>query len=133
ARDRREFLALAAHGMRRVLVDSARRRRAGKRGSDEWRQVSLADGMGSHPAEGDLVDVLALHAALEKLATLSERQARVAELRAFGGLTLAETAETLGVGTTVVKAEWQVARAWLRRELARDTPDPEPPADTEPR
>lgn len=112
--DRVHFFATAAKIMRRVLVDHARANDAEKRGGD-WTRVSIADGAGQ--TTGFDVDVLALHAALEKLQALSERQARVVELRWFGGLTQAESAEVLGVSATTVENDWAFARAWLRREL----------------
>ena len=76
--------------------------------------------LGDAPAqvENRVVDVLALEEALERLANLSERQARIVELRFFGGLTMEEAAEALGIGPTTAKSEWAIARAWLSRELA---------------
>ena len=124
ASTRAEFLGLAAHVMRQVLVDHARKRDAQRRGGD-WHRVSieLLD-PSSDPSTG-LVDALDLDAALERLARLSARQARVAELRYFGGLSIPETAEVLGVGVSTVKDEWAVARLWLQRELGgRDDAGP---------
>lgn len=115
-RDRQHFRALAARAMRRVLVDRARERLAQKRGG-ELQRVSLADVPG---AGSDGVDVLALHAALERLAGIHERQARVVELRYFGGLTINEAATELGVSPDTVKADWVAARTWLYQELAND-------------
>ena len=115
--NRTHFLAIAALSMRQILVQRARRRRAAKRGGDPQRitldeQLLLIEGSG----RGD-VDVLALDAALERLAALDERQAKVVELRYFGGLTVEETAEALGISPATVKRHWTLARAWLKREL----------------
>ncbi len=113
--------AVSAQAMRRVLVDHARAKRAEKRGGGA-RPVTLVseliggpDGIGSG---GDGPDVLALEAALEKLAARSERQARIVELRFFGGLTIPETADALEVSETTVEDDWRFARAWLNRELS---------------
>jgi RNA polymerase sigma factor (TIGR02999 family) len=114
-RSRAHFFGVAAQMMRRVLVDHARARLAEKRGG-ELRRVSLGDvGAGETDAS---VDVLDLHEALERLAALDPDQARLVELRYFGGLGIEDTAEALGVSPATVKREWAVARAWLRRELA---------------
>ncbi|HZJ69490.1 MAG TPA: ECF-type sigma factor [Planctomycetota bacterium] len=109
--------------MRQVLVDAARTRRAAKRGRGAH-PVTLddADGVAAAPSAGGEdagVEVLALDAALERLAALDPDQARLVELRYFGGLTLDDTAATLGVSAATVSREWTVARRWLRRELAR--------------
>ncbi len=119
-RNRAHFFGIAAQMMRRVLVDHARARLAGKRGG-ALQRVSLS-GVGSAVPEGqdgDVagVDVLALHEALERLAALDPRQAQLVELRYFGGLGIEETAEALEVSPATVKRDWAVARAWLRREL----------------
>ena len=116
ARSRGDFLGLVARVMRQVLVDHSRKRDADKRGGD-WQRVSLkADRAAMDPGEA-LVDALDLDVALTKLAQLSPRQAEIAELRYFAGLSIPETAEALELGVTTVKGEWGVARAWLRREL----------------
>lgn len=112
---RRHFYAAAAQAMRRLLVDHARRRDADKRGG-EWSRVSLAGEIPS--SDGVDVDALALHEALEALAALSPRQAQVVELRYFGGLTLEEVAEHLGLTLRQVKGDWLLARTWLYRRLA---------------
>jgi RNA polymerase sigma factor (TIGR02999 family) len=116
-RNRAHFFGIAAQAMRRVLVDHARGRLAAKRGGG-MKQLTLggADEAAANPDDG--VEVLALHEALERLAQLDPDQARLVELRYFGGLNIAETAEALGVSPATVKREWAVARAWLRRELA---------------
>ena len=115
-RGRAHFFGVAAQMMRRVLVDHARTRLAEKRGG-ALQRVTLS-GVGASN-ESD-VDVLALHDALERLAILDPDQARLVELRYFGGLGIEETAEALGVSPATVKREWAVARAWLRRELGDD-------------
>ena len=120
---RTHFFGVAARCMRQVLVDAARTRRAAKRGRGAH-PVTLddADGVAAAPSAGGEdagVEVLALDAALERLAALDPDQARLVELRYFGGLTLDDTAATLGVSAATVSREWTVARRWLRRELAR--------------
>lgn len=115
-RDRTHFLATAALAMRRILVDHARRRNALKRRHDE-RQVPL-DTLAAAADTPD-VDILALDRALLDLAALDPRQARVVELRFFGGLSVEETAEVVGASIRTVKRDWQAARAWLRRAMAQ--------------
>ena len=106
------FRAIAAHAMRQVLVDEARRRTARKRGgAGEVTFVSLGDsteGMSSHDEE-----LLALDAALEELARLSPRQAQMVEKRFFGGLTAVEISQQLGVSESVIDRDWRAAKAWL--------------------
>ena len=111
---RTHFLAIAAIGMRRVLVERARARGARKRGGDRV-QVTLDDALVAAP--GATVDLLALDRALSSLAALDARQARIVELRFFGGMTVEETAEATGVSPATVKRDWTLARAWLQREL----------------
>ncbi|HEV8498199.1 MAG TPA: ECF-type sigma factor [Gemmatimonadaceae bacterium] len=112
---RTQFLAVAAQTMRRVLVDHARARRALKRGGGGT-QVTL--GEADHAAATtDDVDVLALDDALDRLATMDPRKARLVELRYFAGLSMPEAAAALGVSLATVGREWAVARMWLRREL----------------
>ena len=114
-RDRTHFLSVAARIMRRILVERARARRAGKRGGDDVR-VTLT---GSVPAPAEHpVDILMLDAALERLHASDERQARVVELCYFGGLTYPEIADLLGISEATVDRDLRHARAWLRRELA---------------
>lgn len=114
--NRAQFFGVAARLMRRVLVDHARARHAAKRGGHD-RQISLAD-VGQAEEDGtDAADVLAVHDALQRLAALDPEQARLVELRYFGGLTIEETATVLSVSPATVKREWVIARAWLRREL----------------
>jgi RNA polymerase sigma factor (TIGR02999 family) len=112
-RDRAHFFAAAARVMRRILVDHARAHRAAKRGG--CRIVSLANA--AEPADDRDVDVVALDQALDELAALDERQARLVELRFFAGLTIEETAEVLKIGAATVSRDWATARAWLYRRL----------------
>ncbi len=113
--DRHHFFAIAAQAMRRVLVDHARRHRAGKRlGAHE--KISLEDAP-EISVDPD-IDVLAVHEALDRLAEVSPRQAKLVELRFFGGLTNREAAAVLGVSLGTVEREWRVARMWLHRRLS---------------
>jgi RNA polymerase sigma factor (TIGR02999 family) len=112
--NRGHFMAVAATQMRRILLDHARKHKADRRGGDAER-VLLEDTMAvCGPRE---LDVIALDAALNRLAQLDSNQAHLVELRFFGGLSVEETAETLGVSTATVKRSWSSARAFLRREL----------------
>jgi len=114
--DRAHFCAVAAKAMRQILVNHARDKNAQKRGGKEpGRRVTLAELMNFDLA-GNL-DVLAVHEALEELAKLDERQARLAELRFFAGLTNSESAEVLGVSLRSVELDWQMAKAWLAERL----------------
>ena len=119
---RAQFYGVAARCMRQVLVDAARTRRAAKRGGGAH-PITLGDveGLAAPVAGGEAVgdDVLALDAALTRLTELDPDQARVVELRYFAGLTLDDTAATLGISAATVSREWTVARRWLRRELDR--------------
>ena len=122
--DRAQFFGVAAHSMRRVLVDHARRHRAARRGGVQRRVVSLealeAADVASLAA-GERADILvALDEALDQLAALDARQARVVECRFFGGLTEAETAEALGVTPRTVARDWVKARGWLYQALRHD-------------
>jgi RNA polymerase sigma factor (TIGR02999 family) len=116
-RNRAHFFAIASTVMRRILVDHARARLSAKRGGGVA-PVTLAGVARASDDGTDDVDLLALHEALERLAALDPDQARLVELRYFGGLTIEETAEALAVSPATVKREWALARAWLRRELA---------------
>ena len=115
-RNRAHFFGIAANVMRRVLVDHARGRLAAKRGGGAH-QITLGGADAAPASADDGVDLLALHDALERLQTFDADQARLVELRYFGGLNIEETAEALGVSPATVKREWALARAWLRREL----------------
>jgi RNA polymerase sigma factor (TIGR02999 family) len=118
--NRAHFFAIAAQAMRRILVDSARRRTAVKRGGpaenlplDEAANVSL---------EPDPI-LLPLDEALNKLAEIDPQQSRIVELRFFGGLTIEETAEVMSLSSDTIKREWAMARAWLRQTLADQSED----------
>jgi RNA polymerase sigma factor (TIGR02999 family) len=113
-RDRAHFFGVAAQVMRRILVDHARRRRASKCG-DGLPTVSIDQAMAE--AAPDRIPVLALDHALDRLAGVDQDLARVVELRAFGGLTIEETAWVLKMSPTTAKREWRTAKAWLTREL----------------
>lgn len=112
--DRQHFFALAARVMRNVLVDYAVRRNAQKRGGGRDR-VPLKEWDGA--TEVVLEDVIAVHQALKQLETVDKRQVRVVECRFFGGLTIDETSNALGISTATVGRDWRMARAWLNREL----------------
>lgn len=114
-RNRAHFFAVASRVMRHVLVDYARRKRAEKRGGDLIR-VPLRDDLAAH--EGDVVEVLGLEEALGWLAEHDARMARVVECRFFGGMTVEEVADALGVSTRTVEREWTRARAHLYRALS---------------
>lgn len=111
--DRHHFVALTSHLMRQILVDHARTRLARKR--DGGLRVTLAEDLAI--AEPRQVDVLAVDEALTRLAALDAQQARVVELRYFGGLSVPETAAVLAVSEATVKRDWTTARAWLHREI----------------
>jgi RNA polymerase sigma factor (TIGR02999 family) len=113
--NRSHFFRIAARIMRRILVDHARRRRALKRGSDPLRLV-ISDAEPVDPVDR-APELVALDAALDSLERVDPQQARIVELRFFGGLTVEETADAAGVSTATVKREWRTARAWLRREM----------------
>ncbi len=113
--DRNHFFAVASQTMRRLLVDHARGRQRRKRGGGQVK-ISLDDGLGLS-VESD-PDVIALDDALTRLQELDPRQAKLVEMRFFGGLTVAEVAEVFGISKRSVEAEWTMASAWLRRELS---------------
>lgn len=118
---RAQFFAGIAEIMRRILVDHARRRKALKKGGDA-QNLSFDESLDTHSLWGPAIraidiDLVALDEALEKLALLDPRQARIVELRYFGGLTIEETAHTLSSSPTTIKREWHTARLWLLREL----------------
>lgn len=115
--NRKHFFGVAAQLMRRILVDYARSRHAAKRGGAMAR-VSLDQAIIlSREATGDM---LLLHDTLTRLAEIDREQARVVELRVFGGLTVEETSELLGVSPATVKRDWSMAKAWLTRELRKE-------------
>lgn len=113
--NRAHFFAVASQLMRRVLVEHARQRRTLKRGAAPTR-VALEDA--DAPVEPVDVDIVALNEALSELEQVDPRQSRVVELRYFGGLSMEETAEVLGISPATVKRDWRVAKLWLRRALA---------------
>jgi RNA polymerase sigma factor (TIGR02999 family) len=112
--DRSHFFAMSAQLMRRVLVDAARRKNSEKRGGERVR-VTLAEEVKA--VNGGDADVVALDQALERLTKLNQRQGQIVELRYFGGLTEDEIAETLNISPRTVRRDWNVAKAWLFREL----------------
>jgi len=130
---RAQFIGLAAQLMRRILIDHARGRRRAKRGggvtplSLDQTGVILGSGDEEGPrsealelAEDPTVDLAAIDSALSRLEALDPKQGRIVELRFFGGLSIEETAEVVGVSPATVKREWALARAWLRRELVSE-------------
>jgi len=114
-RNRSQFFGIAAQMMRRILVDHARARLADKRGGGAT-AITLDESSASS-GDADPIEVLALHDALDRLAVLDPQQAKVVELRYFGGMSIEETAEALELSPATIKREWAVARAWLAREL----------------
>ncbi|HZI29978.1 MAG TPA: sigma-70 family RNA polymerase sigma factor [Gemmatimonadaceae bacterium] len=120
--DRRHFFAIAATAMRRILVDHARRHHADKRGAA--RKPVPLENIDQVAVEDRAELLVMLDDALERLATMDERQARVVECRFFGGYTEEETAETLGIGLRTAKRDWARARSWLFQELYPDSVAP---------
>lgn len=115
--NRSHFFAVSARAMRQILIDHARQKRAAKRGGGE---VTLEFDEAKGTPGPDPVDVLELDITLTRLAEIDPRQAEVVEIRYFTGLSLEETAEVLNTSTATVKRDWNLAKAWLRRELLRD-------------
>lgn len=113
--NRAQFYGVAAQMMRRILVDHARQHQAAKRGGSSRHQVSIT-GAGELGEKPDL-DLLALHEALKELKTFDPQQERIVELKFFGGLSIEETAEVMGLGHATIERDWKMARAWLRRKL----------------
>jgi len=116
---RAHFFAVASRVMRQILVDHARRHRAGKRGSGAA-NVTLDEALA--PARSENTDLMALDEALDKLAVFDERKCRIVEMRYFGGCTVEETAQALGVSGITVMREMRVAEAWLRRAMQGEHP-----------
>ena len=116
--DRAHFFAVAARAMRQLLADSARKRLAQKRGG-QGRQVALT-GLAT-PHSISVVDVMALDDALRRLTALDERQAKIVEMRFFGGLTNEEVSHVFGVSTRTIEKEWRKARAWLSVQLSSES------------
>jgi len=113
--NRSQFMGLAAVMMRRILVNHAIARKAGKRGGEETR-ISIDEAV-SFAVERE-VNLVLLDEALNKLAALDPQQCRIVEMRFFAGLTVEEVAEVLGISTATVKREWRAAKAWLRNEMS---------------
>jgi RNA polymerase sigma factor (TIGR02999 family) len=114
-RDRAHFFAMAGRLMRRVLVDYARRHGRDKRGGGISVTTLDEHAISTEPA----VDIVALDEALERLSAVDPQQSQVVELRFFGGLSIDETAEALGISPATVKRDWTTARVWLHHELTR--------------
>ena len=114
--NRSHFVAIAAIAMRRLLVERARARHAAKRGGAQV-QVTLNETVLVDDAAAAAVDLIALDRALNELARVDEQQARVIELRYFGGLSIEETADAMNISPATVKRDWTVARAWLMRAM----------------
>lgn len=126
--NRAHFFAISAQVMRRILLDDARRRLRSKRGGDAT-MVPIDDrAVGVPNGDRDPVDVIAMDRALQDLERLDPDQAKVVELRFFGGLTVEETAAVLGISPATVKREWAVAKAWLYRALSTGAEPPRSPA-----
>jgi RNA polymerase sigma factor (TIGR02999 family) len=113
--NRAHFIGVAARLMRQILVDYARSHRAAKRGPDRKVELDAALAVPQMPT----ADVVALDDALNELAQVDEQQSRIVELRFFGGLTIEEAAEVLGVSRSTAKRDWNVAKAWLTRQMKR--------------
>ncbi|SPE33260.1 RNA polymerase, sigma subunit, ECF family [Candidatus Sulfopaludibacter sp. SbA6] len=119
-RNRAQFMGIAGQLMRRILVDHARKRHAAKRGGT---LVTLDEGVGNpHSTAAQPEEILAVDEALARLDRLDPQQARVVELRYFGGLSAEETAEAMGMSQRTVEREWATAKAWLRAQLAGEEP-----------
>jgi RNA polymerase sigma factor (TIGR02999 family) len=132
---RAQFMGLASQIMRRILIDHARTRRRAKRGGgvvpmsldQTGRALGSVDDKGAQTdalelAANPAVDLPAIDSALSRLEKLDPTQGRIVELRFFGGLTIEETAQVVGVSPATVKREWALARAWLHRELTAEAP-----------
>ena len=113
--NRAQFYGVAAQLMRRILVDHARQHHAAKRGGSNQQRLSITSARAF--AQTPDVDVLAVHEALKELKQFDEQQVRIVDLRFFGGLSIDEPAEVLGIGHATVERDWKMARAWLRQKL----------------
>lgn len=116
---RAHFVAIAARAMRQVLIDHARIKRARKRSSDGVRVTLSGIAMDEKPC---VIDAINISDQLDRLAQVDARQARIVEMRFFAGMTTREIATVLGVSERTVELDWRMARAWLRRELEKETP-----------
>src|SRR5215217_4429038 len=114
--NRAHFFGISAQLMRRILVDHARQHQAVKRGGSEQQRISITNV--EKFAQQPEVDLLALNEALDELAQMDSQQSRIVELKFFGGLSIEEISEVLGIGHATVERDWKMARAWLRRQLA---------------
>jgi RNA polymerase sigma-70 factor, ECF subfamily len=119
--NRAHFLAIAAHLMRQILVDYARGHGREKRGAGQ-QVVPLEDGVVFSPEKSS--ELLKVEESLQRLTKLDPRQGKIVELRFFGGLTVEETAQVLGISTKTVKREWSMAKAWLHGDLKREHGNP---------
>ncbi len=119
--DRAHFFAVSANVMRRILIDEARARRAERRGGDN---LTLALDEALDVEKGEDLDLITLDLALQSLAQINQRQSQVIELRYFGGLSVEETAEVLKVSADTVMRDWRFAKAWLKREMVRESNSP---------
>jgi RNA polymerase sigma factor (TIGR02999 family) len=115
SQNRAHFFAIAAHTMRQVLVEYARRRHAGKRGGIDARKVDVDAEL--FIGKDNLENVIVIDEVLERLALIDPQQSRLIELRFFAGMNLEEAAEVMGVSPSTLKREWRLAKAWLGREL----------------
>ena len=113
--NRAHFFGISAQLMRRILVDHARQHQAAKRGGSKQQRLSItsAERIVKQPE----VDLLALNEALDELTIMDPQQAQIVELKFFGGLSIEETAEVMGLGHATIERDWKMARAWLRRKL----------------
>jgi len=115
--NRAQFFGIAAHLMRRILVDHARTKHRAKRGGSNVR-ISLTKAVAL--AKNPDLDLIEIDEALDRLAQIDEQQSRIVELRFFSGLNVEETAAALGISAATVKRDWSVAKAWLHREISRN-------------
>lgn len=113
--NRAHFFGISAQLMRRILVDHARQHQAAKRGGSNQQRLSITSA--EQFAKQPEVDLLALNEALDELTLMDPQQAQIVELKFFGGLSIDETAEVLGISHATVERDWKMARAWLRRQL----------------
>src|SRR5215470_11570467 len=113
--NRAQFYGVAAQLMRRILVDHARQHQAAKRGGTHQQRLSITSARAI--ADTPEIDLLAVHEALEELKEFDPQQERIVELRFFGGLSIDETAQVMGLGHATVERDWKMARAWLRKKL----------------
>ena len=113
--NRAQFFGISAQLMRRILVDHARQHQAAKRGGVDQQRLSITSA--ERLMKQSEVDLLALNEALDELTKMDPQQGRIVELKFFGGLSIEETAEVLGIGHATVERDWKMARAWLRKQL----------------